>query len=103
MRSTNELNYVYDIPRTNWLAKDFLDLSIYMTFIKSLASEQSRDITFADLVPWFQIQSLTLTQTLTSSNTPNYTPTLTRFDPNYNPTEKIKNEAFFPFSRALVT
>ena len=35
-------------------------------FTKSLASEQSRDITFAALVPWFQIQTLGLTQTPTT-------------------------------------
>ena len=43
---------------------------------KSLASEQSRDINFAALVPLFQIQTLTQTPTLT--NTPNHTLTQAR-------------------------
>ena len=59
-------------------------------FTKSLASEQSRDITFAALVPWFQIQ--TLTHTLTLTNTPNHTITLTRFQTLTQP----RNEAFCP-------
>ena len=37
-------------------------------FTKSLASEQSRDITFAAPVPWFQIQTLNLTPTLALTN-----------------------------------
>ena len=61
-------------------------------FTKSLASEQSRDNTFAALVPRFQIQTLTLTQTLTLSNTPNHTLTLTRFQTLTQP----RNEAFSP-------
>ena len=49
-------------------------LGLFSAFTKSLASEQSRDITFAAPVPWFQIETLTLTLT----NTPNHTLTLTR-------------------------
>ena len=43
-------------------------------FTNSLASEQSRDITFTALVPLFQIQNLTQTQTLTVTltNPPNH-------------------------------
>ena len=63
-----------------------------MAFTKSLASEQSRDITYTALVPWFQIQTLTLTQTLTLINTPNHTLTLTQFQI----LTQLRNEAFFP-------
>ena len=59
-----------------------------MAFTKSLASEQSRDITFAALVPQFQIQTLTLTLT----NTTNHTLTLTRFQILTQP----RNGAFTP-------
>ena len=48
---------------------------IRVAFIKSLASERSRDFTFTALVPSVQIQ--TLTQTLT--NTPNH---IIDLDPN---------------------
>ena len=63
-------------------------------FTKSLASEQSRDIIFAALVPWFQIQTLTLTgtQTLTLTNTPNHTLTLARSQTLTRP----RNEAISP-------
>ena len=57
-----------------------------MAFTKSLASELSRDITFAALVPWFQIQ--TLTQTLTPTHTPNHTITLTQYQALTRRTEK---------------
>ena len=59
-------------------------------FTKSLASEQSRDITFAAPVPWFQIQ--TLTQTLTLTNAPNHTLTLTQSQTLTRP----RNEAICP-------
>ena len=59
-----------------------------LSFTKSLASEQSRDTTFTALVPWFEIQTLTLTP----NNTPNHTLTLTRFQTLTQP----RNEAFSP-------
>ena len=64
----------------------------FEAFTKSLASELSRDITFAALMPWFQIQTLILTQTLTFTNTPNHTITLPRFQTLTQP----RNEAFCP-------
>ena len=64
----------------------------FEAFTKSLASELSRDITFAALMPWFQIQTLILTRTLTFTNTPNHTITLTRFQTLTQP----RNEAFCP-------
>ena len=61
-------------------------------FTKSLVSEQSRDITFAALVPRFQIQTMALTQT--PFNTPNHILglTLTRFQT----LTQTRNEAFSP-------
>ena len=61
-------------------------------FTKSLASEQSRDITFAALVPLFQIQTLTLTQTPSLTNTPNHALTQARSQTLTWP----RNETFFP-------
>ena len=58
-----------------FLAPFILNQPSKRAFAKSLASEQSRDITFAALAPWFQVP--TLTQTLT--NTPNHILTLTWF------------------------
>ena len=68
----------------NWPKK--VIYGVISAFTKSLASEQSRDITFAALVPWFHIQTLTLT------NTPNHTLTRTRFQTLTQP----RNEAFSP-------
>ena len=53
---------------------------------KSLASDRSREITFAAFVPWFQIQTQTLTNTL------NHTITLTQSQTLTWP----RNEAFSP-------
>ena len=61
-----------------------------MDFTKSLASERSRDITFT--VPWFQIKTLIVTQTITLINTPNHTLTLTRSQT----LNRATNEAFSP-------
>ena len=62
-----------------------------MAFTKSLASEQSRDITLKARLPWFQIQ----TQTLTPTHTPNHTITLTQYQALTRRTEKWN---FFPRS-----
>ena len=82
--------HITDLKNWNW--KLFLLIWLSWAFAKSLASEQSRDITFAAPVPWFQIQTLTLTPTLTLTNTPNHTLTLARSQTLTRP----RNETFFP-------
>ena len=64
---------------------------ILTAFTKSLASDQSRDITFTALVPRFQIQTLNQTLTLTPTNTLNHTITLTRSQT----LTRLRNETFF--------
>ena len=55
-------------PFSNWNQWSHHEHTRYhWAFIKSLASEQSRDITFAALVPWYQILTLTLL-TITPNN-----------------------------------
>ena len=63
-------------PNVSWFTNTYC-CEIEGAFTKSLASERSRDITFAALQTF-------ITQTLTLTNTPNHT--IIRFS-NPNPTE----------------
>ena len=64
----------------------------FSAYTKSLASEQSRDIIFAALVPRFQIQTQTLTENPNPVQYPESDHTLTRSQTLTQP----RNEAFSP-------